>query len=196
MNLYNIYMDIRSHSVETAILLAILLKLIDIAPIKINPWNALLKGIQHFFVGGVNERIDDIEKKQNEFQDTLNNVNDLMRSRMSDIDELTGKKFKNFESKLDEVAKSQKELSKSQDETKMSTSRYRIIRAADEIRAGKVLSKDHMEQLGEDAEIYVSYCNTHPEFKNHKGKQSLNLFLEYESNALRKEVQESYKKGV
>lgn len=60
------------------------------------------------------------------------------------------------------------------------TSRYRIIRAADEVRRGEKLSQDSLDQLGEDIEIYRAYCDSHPSYKNHKGKSSMDLIEKYE----------------
>lgn len=187
-------MDIRNHSAETAIIVAVFLKLVDIAPIKLNPWSALVNGIRKFFVGGVNERITAVEKNQSEIAETLANVNELMRARMSDIDYITNEKFDQFSKKIDLIAEKQDKLSRTQDETNMSTSRYRIIRAAGEVLSGQELSDDYIEQLGEDAEIYVNYCNNHPEFKNHKGKKSLQIFLDYEDMKLKREAEKNFKK--
>ena len=66
------------------------------------------------------------------------------------------------------------------------TSRYRIIRAADEVRNGGNLSDDAVEQLSEDLDIYDSYCDRHPGFKNHKGKNSRRIIVEYEERLSRR----------
>lgn len=61
------------------------------------------------------------------------------------------------------------------------TSRYRIIRAADEIRNEGELSEDAVDQLAEDLDIYDSWCDRHPEYKNHKGRNSRRIVIEYEA---------------
>ena len=68
--------------------------------------------------------------------------------------------------------------------TKAMTSRYRIIRAADEIRNGNDISDEHLEQLGEDVEIYDGYCNSHTNYSNHKGQKSKELVLSYENQRI------------
>jgi len=67
------------------------------------------------------------------------------------------------------------ELTRTVNENQMRTSRYRIIRLYDEIMSNgyEHISADHWEQIHEDVEIYKSYCEVHPEFKNHKGRNAM-----------------------
>lgn len=76
-------------------------------------------------------------------------------------------------------------LSEKLDFNEAMTSRYRIIRAADEIINGVELSDEHLEQLGEDIEIYKAYCAKHDDYKNHKGQLSMKLVLDYERKAVK-----------
>ena len=71
------------------------------------------------------------------------------------------------------------------------TSRYRIIRAADEVRNGGELSDDAVEQLAEDLDIYDSFCENHPSYKNHKGRNSRRIVIEYEEKLNEKRRKES-----
>lgn len=59
-------------------------------------------------------------------------------------------------------------------------SRYRMVRVADEIKNGVEPSEDTLEQLAEDLDIYDSYCDRHPDYKNHKGRNSRRIIIEYE----------------
>jgi len=61
MSLYAIYQDIREHGFETMILVIMILKLIDLVPIKINPWASIKKALQNFFVGELPSEIGKIE---------------------------------------------------------------------------------------------------------------------------------------
>lgn len=94
-----------------------------------------------------------------------------------------------LEEKIDEVQHQVDEVQHQVDDVKQeqkltiaTNSRYRIIRAADEVRNGNDLSEDHVEQLGEDVDIYKAYCDTHPDYKNHKGRVSMEIVLDYEKN--------------
>ena len=77
-----------------------------------------------------------------------------------------------------------KRLSDKIDLNEAMNSRYRIIRAADEIRNGYELSDDNLEQIGEDIDIYNLYCQNHPKYKNHKGQKSMNLIMDYEKKVM------------
>ena len=77
------------------------------------------------------------------------------------------------------VNESLEKLSERVDYNEAMTSRYRIIRAADELRNGAELSHDSVENLMEDMDTYTSYVDRHPSYKNHKGQASMRLILEY-----------------
>lgn len=87
---------------------------------------------------------------------------------------------------VESINKTVKELIEKIDANEAMTSRYRIIRAADEVRNGGDLSDDAVEQLAEDLDIYDSYCDRHPDFKNHKGKNSRRIVVEYEERLSRR----------
>lgn len=63
-------------------------------------------------------------------------------------------------------------------ESEMRNSRYRIIRFDDEVTRGDWHSDDHWDQILEDADMYSTYCSTHPEFKNHKGQCAMKHILQ------------------
>lgn len=94
---------------------------------------------------------------------------------------------------VESINKTVKGLIEKIDMNEAMTSRYRIIRAADEIRNGADLSEEHIEQLGEDIEIYRHYCEVvNPGYKNHKGQMSMKMVLKYEEelNAKRRQNHE------
>lgn len=97
------------------------------------------------------------------------------------------KKSRDFMAKsVESINNTVKELIEKIDANEAMTSRYRIIRAADEVRNGGELSDDAVEQLAEDLDIYDSYCDRHPNFKNHKGKNSRRIVVEYEEKLSRR----------
>lgn len=81
-----------------------------------------------------------------------------------------------------------KELGEKIDLQEAMTSRYRIIRAADEIRNGGRPSDDAIGQLSSDLDVYDSYVERHPLFKNHKGQNSRRLILEWEKELMKGET--------
>lgn len=180
MSLYVIYQDIKAHGVETAFLIYLILKLIDITPININPWQSIVKAIRRFFTGDLAQKIDAIEKNQNDIVSKFEKTQELMQERFETIDNQMNDSFNSLNEELIF--------------NNAMTSRYRLIRAADELSNGIEPSKDHLEiLLQDDKRIYESYCNSHPDFVNHKGKVSVQLLLTYEQMLIKKEAEEKYK---
>lgn len=65
------------------------------------------------------------------------------------------------------------------EENEMKSSRYRIIRFDDEMTRGITHSDDHIAQIVEDdIKTYEAYCDTHPDFINHKGESARKRILE------------------
>lgn len=90
-----------------------------------------------------------------------------------------------LENDIKELKEGQKASKEKQEYIEAMTSRYRIIRAAGELQNGQELYPDHLEQLGEDREIYKNYCRKHPDYKNHKGQFSMKVIDEYEKKLLK-----------
>lgn len=154
---------------------------IEISPIKVNPWSSIAKCIGKIFSAYTSERIDAIEnrmiKNEERHNESLKFLIDNLENFNSNFTEMN-KKMQYLNDKMQETNDKQELI-------EAMTSRYRIIRGADEIRNGIILSDDNIEQLGEDIEIYDGYCKKHPEYKNHKGQVSKNLILEYEQERLK-----------
>ena len=51
--------------------------------------------------------------------------------------------------------------------------RRRVIEFSDECRRGVLHSKEHFENVLEDADYYEQYCATHKHFENSKAEQSI-----------------------
>lgn len=51
--------------------------------------------------------------------------------------------------------------------------RYRILRFYDELCEGRLHSESHFEDVLDDIDYYERYCDSHPEFKNSRGKTAM-----------------------
>lgn len=134
---------------------------IEITPVKINPWGTLIAWIGK-------------------------RINKSLREELADTTKVHLKNYDELVKKVDAISKKQESLEQKEAYREAMTSRYRIIRAADEIRNGEQLSDEHLEQLGEDIEIYDTFCDNHPDYKNHKGQKSKAMVLAYEDQQLAK----------
>ena len=67
------------------------------------------------------------------------------------------------------------QVKQAEDERNALNNRYRIIRFADELMHSPELyhSEEHFNQIEECITAYSTYCDEHPEFKNHKARASI-----------------------
>ena len=92
MNVHEIYMTIKEHGTLTLILVSILMTLIQIAPIKFDPWSKLARWIGKIFSGDLSKQIEKIDKKLDLVETRLNehieesNTIDLRKRRESILD--------------------------------------------------------------------------------------------------------------
>ena len=154
---------------------------VEISPIKVNPWSSIARGIGKVFSAYTNERIDAIENRMTN-NEKLHN--ESLKSLIENLDNFNNNMI-TMNQMIQVVNDKIQETNDKQEMIEAMTSRYRIIRGADEIRNGIILSDDNIEQLGEDIEIYDSYCKNHPEYKNHKGQISKRVVLDYEQDRLK-----------
>lgn len=74
----------------------------------------------------------------------------------------------NRRAKSDEIIQMIKELREDMEEARAISARIRILRCNDEILRGATHSKESLDQTLEDIDLYETYCNEHPKFKNNK----------------------------
>lgn len=75
-----------------------------------------------------------------------------------------------------QVEKLQKTLDnhiKEDEDAKARTLRYRILRFYDEMCEGREHSESHFEDILSDIDDYEKFCDTHPGFKNSRGKTAM-----------------------
>lgn len=109
--------------------------LVQIAPIKVNPWSWFFNHLGKALNGEVIKRLDVVEKK----------VDSHIKESNSE---------------------------------KMTNRRQRIIQSADEIADGKRYSKERWNNLLEDVDTYLKYCNEHPEYPNSKAEDAIDFIKE------------------
>jgi len=68
--------------------------------------------------------------------------------------------------KVDKIEKNLADVEKRVGENTAVSSRYRILRFDDEILHDIKHTKEHFDQILYDIDVYETYCNDHPDFKN------------------------------
>ncbi len=92
MDAHTLYMTVKEHGTLAMMAIALVMTLIQITPIKINPWSKLARGIAKLFTGDVNKKLDALGKKLDTVEQRLNahieesDARDLRKRRESILD--------------------------------------------------------------------------------------------------------------
>ena len=124
--------------------LVVLLTLIQIAPIKIDPWSKigsmikrLAKAVGSVFNGDVLDKVEELDEKVG----SLDTKVDKMGQRLETVETSIG-------------------------EQNAINDRTKILRFGDELLHNEKHSKAHFDQILRDIKEYELYCQTHPRFEN------------------------------
>lgn len=126
------------------ITLVALLTLIQIVPIKINPWS--------WIWGKIKKGVSALGKDVNgEILEEITNLKNEMSAVKADVAA---------------VQQQVEAMSNASDEQAAITARSRILRFGDEVLHGQLHTKDHFDSILKDARMYEQYCETHKNFEN------------------------------
>ena len=132
--------------------------IIQIAPIKINPFTWLAKKIGNALTADLKS---DLKVDFNELNSEVNKLGD---------------KVNNIETKLEKHINDNKQ-------ERAADYRARIIRFNDEIMEEKTHTKEYYDNILEDIDKYEAYCNEHPEYPNNKAVMAIhNIKAKYEEH--------------
>ena len=135
------------------IVLVVAFSLLQIAPIKINPWSWLGKKIG------------------NAFDSFAARIGKAINGEV--ITELNG-----IKDRLVELEKHDQRQDKDRGEDKALDARRRILQFADEIRRKVRHSEEHFNNAFEDIDYYKKYCDEHTDFENDKARISIKIIEE------------------
>ena len=132
--------------------------IIQIAPVRVNPFTWLAKKIGNALT----------EDLRADLKDDFNELN-------SEVNKL-GTKVNNIETKLEAHINDNKQ-------ERASDYRARIIRFNDEIMEEKTHTKEYYDNILEDIDKYEAYCNDHPDYPNNKAVMAIhNIKAKYEEH--------------
>lgn len=118
--------------------------LIQIAPIKLNPWSAIVGLISRIFSKPLMDRLDKSEEK--------------MKAVMSELSMIRAD--------ITKLAQDQELIKEDVSESAATSSRYRILRFDDELLHDIQHSQEHFKQILVDIDTYERFCLRHPDFPN------------------------------
>ena len=142
---------------KSGILFVIVCTLLQIAPIKINPWSWIGKLIGTFF-HWLGSRIG--KALNGEVMAKLG----AMDSRLDDM-----------ETRLGDLEEHNRTQDASNAEEKALDARRRILSFGDEIRSGVRHSKERFDNIFEDIKYYKDYCDNHRSFENDRVHISIDI---------------------
>lgn len=126
--------------------LLLVMTLVQIAPIKVNPWSAVGRLI-------------------------MKGVSAIGKALNADV----ARELAEVKSKLSELEKHNEMQDKEREEDKALDARRRILQFADEIRRKVRHSEEHFTNVFEDINYYKTYCREHTEFENDKARISIKI---------------------
>jgi hypothetical protein len=143
--------------------LLILLTLIQISPIKINPWSWLGKVIGKALNHDVLENVNDLKQAQKDYQKTT-------------------------DKRLEDIEKARRDFMYYQTECEAKDARRRILRASDELRLGIEHSQEYFKDILDDISFYNNFCREHKEFKNMQAVAAIDFVTKTYQNCLEKNM--------
>lgn len=111
--------------------------IIQISPIKVNPWSKLARALGSMLNGEILEKLTAAEAQRQQLRNKVDQIELHLNEHIAD-------------SAMQEAI----------------TRRLRILRFGDEVTHGIRHSKDHFDQILEDITAYNKYCASHVDFKN------------------------------
>lgn len=157
---------------EVSVLVLIVLSIIQIAPIKINPWSAIASAIGKALNGNIITKIGEVDNRVKDLDEKVDGVKE-------DISNLEVK-VNNIEAK--------------NDERDAIVARVRILRFCDEMQGDLLHSKDSFDQVLCDITNYNNYCSEHPDFKNKQTEATAEYIQQVYRKRLEKRDFSTFKK--
>ena len=124
--------------------LLLFLTLVQITPIKVNPWSAVGK-----IIG--------------------NGIRAIGKSMNKDVMD----KLESVQKELKDLGEKHNKLERRMDKDDADECRPRILRSADELRRDVKHSEEFFNQILDDISHYKLYCSDHPEYKNDKAVNAI-----------------------
>lgn len=184
-------MQIKVMLSDSGWLIVILLTLIQITPIKINPWSTLFKFVGRGLNSELNEKMDgfkgDLEGVKTDVARLSENVDSLsirVDALQEKVDNLDAK-IVTMDGNMTGLATKMDNLQHNVDQSEAKNARARILRFSDEILMGTKHSSEHFTEILQAIDEYERYCVSHPEFKNNMAIASIEEIKETYDNCRR-----------
>jgi hypothetical protein len=151
LTLQEIFTSLVSNGGFWTALVFIVLTLIEITPIKFNPWGWFGKIVGKAFTGEVMKEMSSLKQDMGSLKQEIGHVKDEVKGIKQDVADIR------------EEAK----------EREATNRRTRILEFGDEILHEVDYSKEHWDQILLDITAYEHYCDDHPHYMNNVAKATI-----------------------
>lgn len=135
---------------DIAVIAMLILSVVQIAPIKINPWSFIMKALGHALNKNVCQAITDL-----------------------------GQKFGKLQDEVEALSKQVDEIKVSDEEYRAIEARIRILNFCNNLMADFHYTKDAFDQIIGDIDMYEAYTVQHPLFKNNQTVSTIKYIKSY-----------------
>lgn len=146
-------------------ILLVVMTLIQIAPIKVNPWSAIGKLIGKAINGDVLEKLTEVEaglaKNKSHLEETKQKLAETMQ-QLADTKQT-----------LDETKAKLEDHVAMDDQRYMDLHRARILQFNTDISRGMKHTKESFNDIMYNITCYEHYCDQHPEYPNNRAVQAI-----------------------
>lgn len=161
--------------ISSTIAVVLLTGLIEIAPIKINPWTALKK----LFTAPI-ETAAELKTIKEDIDHVKVNTNKI--DSLQDRVETLGGEVINLSSRVDAISDKLTEEHNGRIRQHIIDLRREILKFGDDLLCQANLSQEHYQEIIRAIDEYEDYCDIHPDFQNNQCLMTIQL------------IKESYKK--
>lgn len=156
---------------DIGIVILLILSLVEITPIKLNPWSKMAKWFGKMMSTETMTEITKIDSKVQELGQKIDKVG-------KDLDALDGQ----VKDLMQEVQNNESK----EEEREVINARIRILEFCDELQEGRKHSKDRFDQVMTDITLYNQYCADHKDFKNNQTESTVEYIIECYKERLEK----------
>lgn len=153
---------ISSNGATILLFIIFLMSIIQIAPVKLNPWTWISKRFGASVTKAMEEEIGGLREE-------IKALKEQQRQNFLDV----GADLANVNASVSESKKALAAMASKVEERAAVTARYRIVSMNDELLRGVQHTKEALDQSLYDIKTYESYCERHPDFRNHMISMSI-----------------------
>lgn len=150
--------------------------LIQISPIKINPWSWLFNKITSFFNKDLKERLtkisEDSEKEFDIINSNMKKLEDSLLKITSNFD-YTKAQLDGLKERIDTIETTTKNIIDSSELAKVEEARKNILVFDSEIRRKVKFTQEYWNETLRFIDIYEDYCDSHPHYSNTKAVSAI-----------------------